>query len=244
MPTVDDVLIDTRLPAYARLRDRLASRIASGEWGPEEALPSENRLAADYDLSVGTVRKAIEQLVGEGLLERRRGSGTYLRKPAFDATLFRFFQLRGEPGERATIPESRLLVREVVAAPAELATLLGDDRLIRIERLRSLATTPLLAEAIFLPESRFPGFARLPESRIGPLLYPFYFEEYGIFIAAATDELTFATADDATAHHLHLAPGDPVAVIERTARDIERRPVEWRRARGDARNFRYRVELG
>lgn len=244
MPALGDLSIDARLPAYVRLRDSLASRIASGEWGPEDALPSENRLAAEYDLSVGTVRKAVEQLVGEGLLERRRGSGTFLRKPAFDATLFRFFQLRGEPGERATIPESRLLVREVVAAPAELATLLSDDRLIRIERVRSLAATPLLDEEIFLPESRFPGFAELSENRIGPLLYPFYFEAYGIFIASATDELTFAGADERAAHRLDLAPGDPLAVIERTARDIERRPVEWRRARGDARQFRYRVELG
>ena len=244
MPALGDLPIDARLPAYARLRDRLAGRIASGEWGPEDALPSENRLAADYDLSVGTVRKAIEQLVGEGLLERRRGSGTFLRKPAFDATLFRFFQLRGEAGDRGTIPESRLLVREVIAAPDDLAALLGDDRLIRIERLRSLAGTPILAELIYLPLGRFPGFVDMPDSAIGPLLYPVYFEHYGIFIAAATDELTFAAADAPAARRLDLAPGAPVAVIERTARDIERRPVEWRRAQGNARHFRYRVELG
>ena len=73
---------DARLPAYLRLRDELAARIAAGEWRTDEALPSDNRLARDGDLSVGTVRKAVQMLVDEGLLERRQGSGTYLRKPA------------------------------------------------------------------------------------------------------------------------------------------------------------------
>lgn len=236
--------IDRRLPAYARLRDQLAARVASGEWGPDQALPSENRLAAEYALSVGTVRKAIEQLVGEGLLERRQGSGTYLRKPAFDATLFRFFQLRNQTGEGATIPESRLLLRTEIAAPPELAALLGDYRLIRIERVRSFGGAPVLAEEIFVPQSRFAGLVEIPEAEIGPLLYPLYFERFGIFIASATDELTFDEADGRAAQHLGLAARDPVAVIERTACDIERRPVEWRRAQGSARRFRYRTELG
>src|SRR5690606_5211180 len=98
---------DTRLPAYLRLRDDIARRIAAGEWGPDDVLPSENKLSAQHALSVGTVRKAIQQLVDEGLLERRQGSGTFLRKPAFDATLFRFFQAREADGA-PSIPTSRL----------------------------------------------------------------------------------------------------------------------------------------
>ncbi len=244
MQLVKDASIDARLPAYARLRDQLASRVASGEWGPDQALPSENRLAAEYALSVGTVRKAVERLVAEGLLERRQGSGTYLRKPAFDATLFRFFQFRTEDGDSATIPESRLLARIEVIAPPDLAALLGDDRLIQIERVRSLGGVPVLVEEIFLPQHRFLDLVGIPEVEIGPLLYPLYFERFGIFIASATDELTFGVAGARAAQHLGLAEGDPVAVVERTARDIERRPVEWRRAQGSARRFRYRAELG
>ncbi len=89
---------DNRLPAYARLRDTLASRIANGEWTADQPIPSEARLAKEYGLSVGTVRKGVDGLVGEGLLERRQGSGTYVKAPAFDATLFRFFQWREVDG--------------------------------------------------------------------------------------------------------------------------------------------------
>ena len=75
---------DERLPAYARLRDTLASRIANGEWMADQPIPSEARLAREYGVSIGTVRKGIDGLVGEGLLERRQGSGTYVKAPSFN----------------------------------------------------------------------------------------------------------------------------------------------------------------
>lgn len=82
---------DERLPLYARLRDQLASRIASGEWSPGNVIPSENRLAEEYGVAVATMRMALKQLSDESLLERRRGTGTFVKQPAFRADLFRFF---------------------------------------------------------------------------------------------------------------------------------------------------------
>lgn len=234
---------DTRLPAYARLRDALAARVARGEWRPGEALPSENRLAREYALSVGTVRKAIEQLVEEGLLERRQGSGTFLRKPAFDATLFRFFQLRRQDGEEESIPESRLITRSKITAPKTIADILGTDDVIRIERVRSLSQTPILAEEIFIPRDLFDGFDSLPEQTLGPLLYPVYFERFGVFIARAVDDLSFSHADEKRARLLEIDLGDPVAVIERTAFTLDGRVAEWRVAYGSAQRFRYRTEI-
>jgi len=234
---------DARLPAYARLRDQIAARIGSGEWEPDQALPSENRLAAEYRLSVGTVRKAIEQLASEGLLERRRGSGTFLRKPAFDGTLFRFFQIREHSRGKPSIPESRLILRAIVDGPHEVCEKLGDTRLIRIERVRSLGGSPVLFEEIYIPHSRFDGFEALPEQELGPLLYPLYFERFGVLIATATDEVSFGSASPRWARHLGVAEGAPVAIIERMAFDIERRPVEWRQAYGSAQRFRYQAQI-
>ncbi|WP_281967304.1 GntR family transcriptional regulator [Roseovarius nanhaiticus] len=234
---------DRRLPAYQRLRDALARRIAEGEWGPDAALPSENRLAAEHALSVGTVRKAIELLVDEGLLERRQGSGTYLRKPAFDATLFRFFQIR-EHGAATSIPTSRLISRARVKAPAHVAETLGTDDVIQIHRLRCLSEQPLLSEEIYIRADRFEGFEAIPETEIGPLLYPVYFERFGVFVARAEDEVHFGTADAQTAARLGMAEGGNVALIERTAFDMAGEAIEWRRAAGRADNFRYRSRIG
>lgn len=234
---------DDRLPAYLKLRDDLAARIAASEWNAEEALPSDNRLAREHALSVGTVRKAVQQLVDEGLLERRQGSGTYLRKPAFDATLFRFFQVR-EAGAEQSIPTSRLISRARTTAPESVAKALGQTDVIRIERLRFLSEQPLLAEEIFIPHHLFDGFEHMPDTQIGPLLYPVYLEHFGVFVAKAEDEVRFDTADETTARRLEIVPGQPVAVIERTAFTMAGNPIEWRIARGRADRFRYRSRIG
>lgn len=234
---------DARLPAYARLRDALTSRIASGEWVAETALPSESKLAREYGASVGTVRKAVEGLVVEGLLERRQGSGTYLRKPSFDATLFRFFQLRNADGDVSSIPNSELILRAATTASSDAASALGTSDTIKIVRLRSLSDSPILFEEIYIPRDRFEGFDSLPEVEFGPLLYPIYFERFGVLVKRTTDDLSFGTAKDNVAKRLNIAPQAPVAIIKRTAFSADDTPIEWRVAYGSADRFHYRTEI-
>ena len=84
---------DLRLPRYQLIRDDLVRRIANGEWTPEQALPTEADLCEAYVVSIGTLRKAIELLVAEGVVTRTQGKGTFVRRPRFDSSLFRFFRL-------------------------------------------------------------------------------------------------------------------------------------------------------
>ena len=234
---------DDRLPAYVRLRDTLTTRIANGEWTSEEPLPSEARLAKEYGLSVGTVRKGVDGLVQEGLLERRQGSGTFVRAPSFDATLFRFFQFREADGAQLSIPSSHLILRSLSQAPEDAAEALCTDKVIKIVRLRSLSDEPILFEKIYIPADKFAGFEELSEDAFGPLLYPLYFERFGVLVKHATDDLAFDDAPASVAAQLQLHEGDPLAVIRRTAFDIEGNPVEWRIAYGNAKRFRYRSEI-
>jgi GntR family transcriptional regulator len=234
---------DARLPAYARLRDILTARIAAGDWTPDQPIPSEARLAREFDVSVGTVRKAVDGLVSEGLLERRQGSGTFMRAPSFNATLFRFFPMRDSDGAPLSIPQSQMILRSRAEAPAEAAEALGTGEVIKIVRLRSLSDQPVLFEEICIPRARFDGFEELPDTAFGPLLYPTYFEHFGVLVKRATDEVSFGRASDTVAQQLRIRRGDPLAVIRRTAFDVEDKPVEWRIASGSAEGFRYRSEI-
>ena len=234
---------DDRLPAYARVRDTLASRIGSGEWGADNPIPAETHLAASYGISVGTVRKAVDGLVEEGLLERRQGSGTYVRRPSFNSTLFRFFQILDADGKPSSIPSSRLISRTITRAPAPAAAALGTSDVIKIVRVRSLSDQPILYEEIYIPMALFAGFETFLQEKLGPLLYPIYFESFGVLVKSATDDLSFDTATKRVANRLDIAHGDPIAVICRTARDIDGRAVEWRVARGSAARFNYRSEI-
>lgn len=185
----------------------------------------------------------MDGLVSEGLLERRQGSGTFVRAPSFDATLFRFFQLREADGSQLSIPSSKLMLRSAGTAPNQAAQVLGTSEAIKIIRLRSLSDMPVLFEEIYIPAGRFAGFEELPGSAFGPLLYPLYFERFGVLVKRATDDLSFGRASAPVAKQLKLQEGDPLAVIRRTAFDIEGNAVEWRIAQGSAARFRYRSEI-
>ncbi|MFJ4544994.1 GntR family transcriptional regulator [Pseudomonas sp. P1.31] len=236
---------DVRLPLYQRLRDHLAEQIANNRWRPGEAIPTEAALSAEYQLSTGTVRKAVDALVSEGILERQQGRGTFIRRPQFQSSLFRFFRFQTAAGERQ-VPESRILSIEPVSAPSAVAQALGlplDAPVIRIVRVRLLDVQPVLAEEIWLPRNRFQPLLEIDLSREGPLLYPIYEEVCGQVVASAEETLTAESVNDVHARLLQLPINSPVVVIERLARDYAGTPLEWRRSRGHAEHFRYSVDI-
>lgn len=239
---------DGRLPLYARLRDQLASRIASGEWSPGDMIPSENRLAEEYSVAVATMRMALKKLVEERLLERRQGTGTFVKRPAFRADLFRFFHVQdAENDDQPVIPESRILSCETVDAPHDVREAFGEvvgAKCLRLERVRLWAGEPLLFEELYLRLPDFQGLDSLNFKNCGPLLYPVFLERFGILISSATDQLSFGTASLTSAEYLEIPKAAPVAVILRIARNPVGRVIEFRRAHGRPERFRYSVNLG
>ena len=236
---------DRRLPLYQRLRDALATGIVRQEWRPGDAIPTEAELAETHGVAIGTVRKAIDQLVAEGALERKQGRGTFVRRARFNSSLFRFFRFQSERGERR-IPESRILRREVLPAPSAVVQALrlqADEPVIRLSRLRLIDGTPLLAEEIWLQRARFEPLLNIGPEQFGDLLYPLYEDRCGQIVVSAEETLTVELAKPLEAQLLNHNVGAPLVVIERLAFDLELCPLEWRRSRGPADKFRYHVEI-
>ena len=115
---------DHRLPRYHRVREALSAEIAARRWKPEEAIPSEGEIAETHQVSIGTVRKAIDSLVADGVLERFQGKGTFVRRPDFQSSFFRFFRF-ASAGGAARVPVSRILKREETLMPVVVAEALG-----------------------------------------------------------------------------------------------------------------------
>ncbi len=236
---------DERLPRYQRVADQLRQEIADGMRRPGDRMPSENVLADQYSLAPGTIRQAVTQLVSEGVLERFQGKGTFVRRPSFDQSLFRFFRFLGRPGERV-VPEGRILRRAVESAPEHVSLRLElekDAPAICINRLRLLQKQPVLLEEIWLSLSEYEPILQIDEKKLGPLLYPIYDELCGKTVANAEEELSVKAAEEETAGILNIAQGDPVIVIERLARGFDGAPLEWRRSVGRADQFRYQIEI-
>lgn len=236
---------DDRLPLYHRLRDEMIEKIVNREWQPDTAIPTETDLTKTYGVAIGTVRKAVETLVADGLLERIQGRGTFVRRPNFNASLFRFFRHQTEGAENK-VPEGRILKRTLTTPPESVAAALGLNKrakAIKLDRLRLVDGQPVLLEEIWLPNAQFGALMNLELPAFGDLLYPLYEEKCGHTVASAQETLTVESADSEVAKRLAITPGKPVVVIDRLALGYDRQPLEWRRSRGPAERFRYQIEI-
>jgi len=145
-------------PLYVQLAQKLAQAIRDGEFQTEEALPSERVLSESLDLSRVTARKAIDRLVEQGLIIRKRGSGNYIA-PRLEQPLSRLTSFSEELQQRGFKPSSKWLTRGfTMAAPDEQLSLglATGERVARLERLRLADTVVMAYEVSILPETALP----------------------------------------------------------------------------------------
>ncbi|MFL9812225.1 GntR family transcriptional regulator [Stutzerimonas sp. VN223-3] len=236
---------DERLPLYQRLREEMLAKIAAGEWTPGAPIPTEAELTRLYGVAIGTVRKAVDTLVNEGLLLRSQGRGTFVRRPNFDASLARFFRQVNASGGRE-IPTSRILSKALQKPSPTVATALelnDGEQIVRMERLRMVEGRTLFHEEIWLPATRFGALLEIESESFGELLYPFYEKQCGQCIASAKETLTVGAADSTMAKVLSIKEGAPMVMIERTALGYDRCPLEYRMSRAAAEGFRYQIDI-
>lgn len=236
------VSLQPGLSRYAALAAALRTRIVSGEWPPGSALPAEDRLAAEHGVALGTLRRALELLADEGLIDRRHGRGTFVRAGLSGSTLLRFFRF----GDDGRVPASRIVSRQVAPLAADAAASLGLARgepALRLQRVRTLDDAPCLVEDLWLPLPAFDALAHGPTDDWGDLLYPVYAARCGVHVHRAVDTIRFDVLGAAHAKRLALEAGHPCACVDRVAYDVAGRAVEFRRTRGDAHAFRYTVTL-
>lgn len=230
-------------PLYAQVKDRLIRRLVDGTWPPGMNLPSEFELADELKVSQGTVRKALDAMTAENLLVRRQGRGTFVAEPEESRILFQFFHLKPDDGE-GTFPQSTVLGWKEAPATAAESHALGiasSAPVWRIERIRSLKDEPVIVETITLPADRFPGFENL--EAIPNNVYRLYSQRWRITVAQTEERLKAIPASSHDAAHLCCAPGEPLLLISRLARDLENRSVELRLSRCLTRDTHYAVRL-
>jgi GntR family transcriptional regulator len=228
---------------YQQLRDILAARIATGEWKPGTALPSEADLAREFGVSAGTTRKALKLLEAERLLTRRQGHGTYVNDPASEARALRYSNICSSSGERIVGDVNVLGVSEVLANEAQRnrLQLRTEDRVCSIRWVRLFNAKPFMVEEISMPSALFPGLVERDDFShpIASLA-----QEFGILLGSAEERLTMGTATPATARLLGLADGTPILMLDRLVRAIDGAPVEWRLRQANLADKYYEARLG
>jgi len=220
-----------------RIRQRVMQLIQQLPVG--DAIPSERRLSSELGVSRLTLRAALDDLVREGYLVRRHGSGTFVGQPkiAQQLTLTSFSD---DMKRRGMVPDSRTIGLENVHAGAQVGRALNvspDARVFRVRRLRLADGEPMAVETLHVPVSLMPGLT--PTQLEHASFYALLEERYGITIASGLQTIEPTVTDEEESDLLHVPLHSPAFLFERTTQTADRRIVEFVRSiyRGD----RYRL---
>jgi GntR family transcriptional regulator len=232
-------------PLYRQIKHLLVESLGRGEWMPGAAIPSETELAARFQVSQGTVRKAIDELASENLLVRRQGKGTFVATHHEPRAQFRFLRLAPDRGEPVAA-SSRFLECSRVRAGAEIAGHLGlrsGAALIHVRRVLSFADQPRVLDDIWLPAAPFRDLSAETLARYKGPLYGLFESEFGVRMIRAEERLraVAATAEDAAP--LQVAVGSPLLRVDRVSFTYGDRAIEFRRGHCVTVDFHYRNTL-
>ena len=218
-------------------RERVLDLVESLRVG--EPIPAERQLASDLGVSRLTLRAALDELVRDGYLDRRHGSGTYVTEPkiAQPLTLTSFSD---DMRRRGMTPGSKTLELTTTSAGARLAHRLGvspEARLVRVKRLRLADGIPMAMEVLHVPEQLVPGLTK--QDFEDHSFYELLNERYGITIASGTQSIEPTVTSEEESEVLNVPLHTPAFLFERTTVSESGRTVEFVRSiyRGD----RYRL---
>jgi GntR family transcriptional regulator len=230
----------SRSPLYERVESVLAGDIADGSLPPETQLPSEDGLVERFKVSRTTVRKAIQNLVERGLVEVRRGKGTFVTRPKITQELT---ELTGFVEDMQTLgrtPTARLLNKRIVAADESVAhhlALAPGTLVVRLQRVRLADRVAMSFDETYLPRDLGEKVAGndLEAEPVFALLE----NKYNAPLVGAEYKLKAAAADPVVAQALQVSAGSPIFLIARTSYTTGNRPVDYERLhyRGDLIRF-------
>lgn len=202
----------TGTPAYQRIRSVIWKRIEAGQLKPGDVVDSERELARIHRVSLMTARHALTSLEREGMVERRRGAGTFVAPPKIHFN--KLMSYSEQMASRGLVAGSELLCSKVIDYEPEIAARLAvtpNHRLVKIERLRHAANEPFALEVCYLSAEEFGGLVSAGLGRAS--LFSILEHDFGVELAHADEEVDATAADARTAELLGVPRGTPLLRI-------------------------------
>ena len=225
-------------PLYRQAKRELQRVVENGFYQPGDTLPSESEIARTLGVSIGTLRKAVDELVHEHVLVRRQGKGTFVALHSNDRFLFQFFHVEAREDALATeTPREReypqvdcvgfVRARAEEAEAAALRVKPGEP-VIRIDNRLSLAGRAVVHDRLAIVAQTFKGLTEKRFMERPGTIYNFYQAEHGITVLRARERARAVAASRETARILGVAVGLPVLEVHRVALTFGDKPVEYR----------------
>jgi GntR family transcriptional regulator len=235
-----EITPDSPLPLYAQLESILAVEIAAGTFPPGSRLPNEEQLVERYAVSRTTVRQTIQNLVRRGLIEIRRGKGTFVLQPKITQELTELSGFVEDMQSLGRQASARLLGKETVPANESVARQLAINAgtpVVRIQRVRLADSSPLSFDETYLP--REIGERILDNDLETEPIFSLLEQKYDTPLLEAEYCLEAVSADTTVARALSIAIGSPIFLIERTSYTTGHQAIDYEKLyyRGDHIRF-------
>jgi GntR family transcriptional regulator len=216
----------TKLPAYQRIQLAIRERIEAKALKPGDAVNSERDLAKIHGVSLMTARHALAGLEREGIVERRRGAGTFVAPPRIHFN--KLMSYTEQMSSRGLTPSSKVIVARIIQGEEGIAARLGlaaASRMVRIERLRHTADEPYALETCYLSAEEFSTLIKAPLARNS--LFATLENDYAIELAYADEEVDATIAEGPVAQLLKLRAGAPLLRMRQVIYSTKTKPVVY-----------------
>lgn len=214
---------------HGKVSNFIRSKIYAKEWGPGNRIPSEHDLMSEFEVSRGTVRKAIKTLVDEGLLAQEHGRGTFVCEPHIaHPGGDRPFSFAASLNEQGIEFKTVVLAKERIPATAEVAERLKieeGDPVLRLRRLRSAGGKPIMVLDSWTPLDICPGIEEMPLEDMS--LFDAVERCSGGRIMYSNMAYSARAAGEDLASVMDVSESSPVLNLEQLIVLDDGRPIEW-----------------
>ncbi|HJW90167.1 MAG TPA: GntR family transcriptional regulator [Anaerolineales bacterium] len=241
MRAANRIDFNSNIPYYIQLVEILKEHIYQSELKPGDQLPGEFELCEQYGISRTVVRQALQELEKKGLIQRRKGKGTFVAPPKIDENLIQkltgFYQ---DMTNRGQAPETQVLGFEVIPASPKIAELLHlstSQNVFSIERLRSVNGVPIVLVTTYIPYHLCPELGNYDLTTQS--LYAILEQEFGLYLSHGRRTIEAVSSNQREAELLEIAQGAPLILLDSVTYLAEGTPVEYYHAvhRGDRSRF-------
>ena len=204
---------------YRAIADDLRQRVTAGEFAAGRTLPSEAELSTSYEASRVTIRKALELLRDEGLVDARQGFGWFAAVDPLRQSLGRLGTIEGQLADEGVRSERRILEFGFVSAPPRVRQVLGAKTVLEVRRLNLADGEPFARVTVWCPEELGTHLSRADVERAS------FYELIDQPLGGAVQTIGAALCDARDADVLEVPVGSPVLRCERITSDPDGRPV-------------------
>lgn len=234
------------LTAYQEVKQKITEDLVRGRYPMGQALPAEKDLSKELDVSIGTLRKAVDELVAEGIVVRRQGRGTYVAEHDLKRLLYYFFHVVKHDADKKVNPRVELVSLTSAVANKEEASKLEIKEGTAVWRLVNclyLDDKCVMIDQITLDKKRFQKLNRADYINREGSIYQLYQMKYGQTVVRSSERLRAGLAGKQFSEWLGVKPDSPVLIIRRVALGIQDEPLEWRVSTLNTNQHEYFSEL-